>query len=710
MSKAKTTEKKTDQQKARHNWQRYEYIRQRGHRDWIARARLCEDFYLGAGLQWSKEDRAQLEDERRPAEEINLIMPAVNAGIGYQINNRVDIAFRPRSGNADQERATTLSKVIKQVCDNTQYKWHETQVFSDGLIEGRGYFDIRVAFDDHMLGEVDLCSLDPRDVMPDPDAKDYDPDKWSDVTITRWLTLDEIEWYYGKDKRAEVEASNTPPEDTDFGDDLGDETRNKFGDERTGYVYDSQLGPDEGVQIPRWRVIDRQFWQVVPSQVAVYPTGDVRVIEHLSDAERGELLARGVQIVRRIARRVRWLVSTYDTVLFDDWSPYEHFTVVPFFPIFRRGKTRGMVDNAISPQRILNKGVSQYLHIVNTSANSGYMVEEHSLTNMTTEDLEIDGAKTGLVIEYKKGSQTPQKIQPNQVPTGVDRIIERASQNVREVTMVNESMLGEQQGRQESGVAIQSRQFIAQQQLAIILDNLARTRHLVAGRMLKLVQRFYDDPRVLRITDTDELGNEQTEELPINQPQPDGSILNDLTMGEYDVVVTEQPLQVTFENSQFMAALEMREKGIQIPDQFVIRYSPLADKTQIVEAMKTQGQPVDPTLEAKAKLLAAQADKTAAETVAKKVETLFSATEAAQNIAALPQVAPLADEVLGSAGFIDANGAPILPTVAGLEATPGLVPEPPKNTNPLTPRNPSVGMRAGIEGGNTDGEVESIPG
>jgi len=704
MSEAKKTEKKTDQQKARHNWQRYEYKRQRGHRDWIARARLNEDFYLGAGLQWSEEDRAQLEEERRPAEEINLIMPAVNAAIGYQINNRVDIAFRPRSGQADQERASTLSKVIKQVCDNTQYKWHETQVFSDGLIEARGYFDIRVAFDDHMLGEIDLCSLDPRDVLPDPDAKDYDPDKWSDVTITRWLTLDEIEWNYGKDKRLEVERSGTPPEDTDFGDDLGDETRNKFGDERTGYVYDSQLGPDEGVQIPRWRVIDRQFWQVVPSQVAVYPSGDVRVIEHLSDVERGELLRGGVQIVRRIARRVRWLVSTYDTVLFDDWSPYEHFTVVPFFPIFRRGKTRGMVDNAISPQRVLNKSVSQYLHIVNTSANSGYMVEENSLSNMTTEDLEMDGAKTGLVIEYKKGFNEPKKIQPNQVPTGVDRIIERASQNIREVTMVNESLLGEQQGKQESGVAIQSRQFIAQQQLAIILDNLARTRHLVASRMLKLVQRFYDDPRILRITDTDELGNETTEELPINQPQADGSILNDLTMGEYDVVVTEQPMQVTFENSQFMAALEMRLKGIPIPDQFVIRYSPLADKTQIVEAMANQGQPTDPTLEAKAELLKRQAEKTAAETVAKKVETLFSATEAAQNIAALPQVAPLADELLGSAGFQDANAAPLIPQAQGI---PG-VPEPAsgmrENTSPLFPPRPASPMR-GIEGGQDGQEI-----
>jgi hypothetical protein len=81
-------------------------------------------------------------------------------------------------------------------------------------------------------------------------------------------------------------------------------------------------------------------------------------------------------------------VSTYCATLFDEISPYEHFTIVPYFAYFRRGKTRGMVDNAIGPQEALNKGVSQFVHIINTSANSGWTVEQNSLTNMDGEELE----------------------------------------------------------------------------------------------------------------------------------------------------------------------------------------------------------------------------------------------------------------------------------------------------------------------------------
>lgn len=81
---------------AREIWERYEYGRDRGHRDYCARARRCERFYLGGGLQWEPEDLAILREEGRPAHEINLIAPAVNAVVGYQINNRMQIAYLPR--------------------------------------------------------------------------------------------------------------------------------------------------------------------------------------------------------------------------------------------------------------------------------------------------------------------------------------------------------------------------------------------------------------------------------------------------------------------------------------------------------------------------------------------------------------------------------------------------------------------------------------
>lgn len=681
---------------ARDNWTRYQYGKDRGHLEYLEQAKLSEGMYLGAGEQWSEQDKHLLRQQGRPTYEFNGIMPSVNSAIGYQIHNRLDIAFKPRGGDADLQTATLLSKVTMQVADMCQMRWLETQVFTDGLVQQRGYFDLRIDFDSNMHGDIRLGTLDPMDVIPDPDSKTYDPDDWADVVITRWLTLDEIQQLYGKAAKTKAEASGD--DGPDFGDLDDEEERAKFGGRDQPGLYDAFGTAEDGLK--RYRVIDRQRWIYELTRCMVWPdTGDVQVEDTMAEDSIADALRNGAVRTKRMRKRIQWAVSTYSTTLFDKYSPYEHFTVVPYFAYFRRGKTRGMVDNAIGPQKALNKAVSQFVHILNTSANSGWITDQHSITNMDADELEERGAQTGLHIEVKEGARRPEKIQPNTVPSGIDRLIDRATQALKDVT-VPEAMRGNQ-GAEVSGIAIQAKQFASQQQLAVPLDNLAMTRRLLALRILRLIQTYYDSPRIFRITETDPMTGKQVEErLQINQFDPaTARYLNDVTVGTYDVVITEQPMQVTFMNSQFQQALEMREKGVRIPDATVVQYSNLSNKAEILESMQSALAPVDPTLQAKAQLLAAQTRKTDADTTARGVEAQYSAIQTAQVIAQTPQTSALADQLLRSAGYVDQDAAPIVPA-----APPGLPSvDLPVNTNPLTPANPAVGMQAGIETAAADG-------
>lgn len=673
---------------ARECWQRYQYGELRGHLDYCAEARRLEGFYLGGGAQWTEAERRDMEAEGRPCLEFNEVMPAINAAIGYQIHNRVDISYRPRGGEADADLAATMSKVVMHVADQNRLHWAETQVLADGLIQQRGYLELRVEFERSVTGEIVAVPLDPLDVIPDPDAKSYDTDEWQDVIVCRWLTLDEIERLYGEPARLRVE-NDVYERAADFGDGDNSQPRNKFG----GYWRGTWTGGGDGNSVVRVRVLDWQRHITELSHVEVSPEGDITLLPDAAAVARAQATGRMVQ--RRMVRRVRWTVCSPNHTLHDDWSPYRHFSIVPYFPFFRRGVTRGLADNAVDPQRVLNKAISQYVHILNTTANSGWAVEQNSLTNMTTDDLETEGARSGLVMEYREGRPMPTKIQPNPIPSGVDQLIERAQLAVRETT-VPEAMRGIQ-SQEITGVAIQSRQFAAQQQLAVPLDNLAKTRHLVAQRLVELVQQFYTDERVFRITEVDLAGREQQVPVAVNQYDPaSGTFLNDLTLGEYDVVISEQPMQVTFENTQFTQALELREKGIAIPDAVVIRHSNLTDKHEILEQIQNAAAPPDPLTEAKTQLALAQVEKTKAETVHKGVEAEYSAIQTAATIAAMPQTADTADALLQAAGFVDRNGPPLVnapvapvpaPALAGL----------PTNTHPITPANPGVGLHAGIE-------------
>lgn len=688
---------------ARENWHRYQYGKDRGHIEYTEQAAKCEGMYLGGGEQWSREDKDILRTQGRPFYEFNEVKPSVNSAVGYQIQNRMDIAFKPRGEKGDLNTATILSKVAMQIADSCMLHWNETQMFADGLIEQRGYYDVRMNFDRNIKGDVSIAVLDPRDVVPDPDAKSYDPDKWADVIVSRWLTLDEIEQLFGKDARLKAEASNDDGQD--FGDTDDEVRRSKFGRSDLAGLYDAWGNEQDGLR--RYRVLDRQKMVYEKTDCLVFPdSGDILVVDTLSQESVTDAISKGAVPAKRMRHRVKWIVTTYSATLHDAYSPYEHYTVVPYFAYFRRGKTRGMVDDAIGPQEALNKAVSQNVHIVNTAANSGWIVEENSLTNMDTEELEEVGAKTGLVVEYQKGATPPRKIEPNSVPTGIDRLIDRATKALKDAT-VPEAMRG-QLGQDASGIAIQSKQFAAQQQLAVPLDNLGYTRQLLARRILKLIQRYYDSYRVFRITETDPMtGKPHEKVLEINKYDPaTNSYLYDVTVGEYDVVITEQPMQVTFENSQFQQAIEMRKAGIMLPDATVIRYSNMADKAEILSNMQGNQPPADPTLEAKAALLQAQAGKVVAETkrteaqaVGESVTSKYSAIQAAQVLATVPQTAPLADELLLSSGDVDQNAAPFVPEPA--PGTPAV--DLPQNSDPLTPASPAAGVNEGIETLRPDG-------
>jgi len=693
---------------ASENWDRYRYVVQRGHREYTRQAQICERMYLGGGRQWDPDEAAALRAQKRQPYEFNEILPSINSAIGHQIRNRLDIAFRPRGGKSDQAQADIRSKVIMQIADRTRLHWKETEVFGDGLIQQRGYYDVRMEFGQNMQGNIRIDVLDPMDVIPDPDAKTYEPAGWEDVIRTRWLTEFDIVNDYGQ--AAADKAMASKPDDADVGeyDDTG-AARSKFADpNKHGLSYDAYYTDGK---IRRVRVVERQRWINTMSRVLFYPrTGDRKLADNLTPEVIKKQTEAGALMTKAMQRRVKWVASTTDVTLHNDWSPYDTFSIIPYFAFFRRGQTLGLVDNAIGPQQARNKALAQFVHIVNSAANSGWVSEQNSITNLKPGELESKGAMTGLHIEVMKGAKYPEKIAPNQVPTGVDRLVEITTNALKSVT-VPDAMRG-QDGEDTSGVARQTQQFAAQQQIAVPLDNLARTRHMLGEKLQQLTQQYYTEERTFRITETDFATGKPVETpITINQFDPvTGAFINDLTEGEYDVVVSEQPIAATFEDSQFNQAMDMRKAGVAIPDVAVVQSSSLSRKADIVEQMQGANT-VDPTVEAKTALLKAQTEKTQAETVQAAVTSMFSATQAANQIAAVPGVAPMADTMLRSAGYVDKDGAPLIPD-AGIEplgpaakgpGQPATHPAPggvPANTSPNFPPKPQaadIGAAAGIE-------------
>ncbi|WP_143933394.1 hypothetical protein [Pasteurella testudinis] len=502
--------------------------------------------------------------------------------------SQADVQYKPARGTNEQA-AKDLNYVYQYVAQQNNLEQIELQVIADGLIQDRGYFDVRIDFTDNVLGDIKITAEDPLDVIPDPQAKESDPSSWNEVFITRFMDLAEIETLYGSEKAKALRLSYAEPLAADA--DAFEMSKRTYGGEpeQTDF-YGSITDKD----VKRVRVIERQYYRSRKlTQVVDLITGDTKDLPDniAKDEEKLQMLVDSQPNVglRKITKRaVRTTISAGYTVLFDDWSLYDTFTIVPYFPYFRRGNPLGMVSNLVGPQELFNKVSSQELHIINTTANSGWVIEENSLVNMDADDLANSGSRTGTVLEYKKGFTPPEKIQPNQIPSGIHNISQKAMMSVRQISGINESIMGMDRA-DVSGVAITQRREAGQVQLTMPSKNINHTRRMLAKKILELVQKFYTETRIFHITDYSDPKQPQIEHA-VNVPDETGNVPADITRGKYDIVIGLQPSRDSVDETIFSEAIGMREAGVAIPDHIVIQHSNLPKRYEIADMVaKVQG-------------------------------------------------------------------------------------------------------------------------
>jgi hypothetical protein len=569
---------------------RYVYKRDEGHTEFTKKARKCEDFF--AGIQWDKADLANLAASRRPALTINKILNTVSNVVGEQLFNRSAVAYRPaKSGTS--EVADALTKVFMQISQNNRLPWTRTNVYLDGLITGRGYYDVRLDFDDSMMGEARVTCVSPTSVLLDPDAHQYDTNDWSDVTVSRWITLDTVEMLYGKKYRDELEGRPEDYSPYDFMDG-SDWSTDRFGNSTdiTGMRSAGYYNNAMNTSLRKVRILDRQYRELAVLEYFVdLSTGDMREIPQTWSRERRvDFLQKNPTLgtIKKKGFKICWSVTSGDVVMHEKPSPFKHFTIVPYFPHFRRGRTIGLVENLIGPQELLNKSRSQELHILNTTANSGWKVKQGTMKNMADEDLREQGAETGFVAVVADMDGL-EKITPNQIPTGLDRVGMKAEDDIKNISGVSDYQTGF--AREDvAAKAIKYNQARSSTNIAPILDNLNRSDTMLAERILDIVQRFYTEPRLIHITGMN-MGAKD-EQVMINEITPEGEILRDLTIGEYAVVVTSEPERDNYEDTQFDQAVRLRtELGVQIPDSVIIESSKLRNKQEILAIMQGSKSP-----------------------------------------------------------------------------------------------------------------------
>lgn len=546
---------------------------------WAGPAKKCVDFV--EGRQYTAEQIAAADRDGRPHMMFNKIAPLVRLILGYHRNNRLDIRFLPSGDSrATQAVGETLTKVNKQISTLTGEPYVDTEVMMDGMITGRGYYDSRLDFEKNDFGDIGCAAKDPFTIRIDPDADTYDARQWGYFQEARWWSIEEVEYAFGRNAAALVyplignkSYRGGQTSILEFQEEIT--PWRKFG----GDVEANDLVTMEGfltTSIDPYRkvvrVVETQWCvRVLQRCIVDLETGDREPVpDFMSSEQVAKLLAwsqerammRGSQSTLRVQwrpmRRVRWTVMCGDLVVYDDWSPYETYTITPYFPWFRRGQTRGMVDDLLGPQEEMNRRRNANIDIVERTAHSGWIYHERGLRETEKIKLQRYGAAAGINIEWRGSNEMkPEKIRPETPPTAMERLEERAVNDLKEIAGINDSALG-QLDRVQSGRAIEARQRQSVLGIETYMDNNRRTKHMLGEKRLEMIQNHYTEHRTFQIASS----GGKFDLFDVNTRLASGEIANNLNVGKYSVTIDDVPLSASFLSAQYEELVDMAEKGL----------------------------------------------------------------------------------------------------------------------------------------------------
>lgn len=601
------------------NYEQFSYFYDHGHRDFVNRANTSYDFVRGK--QWRAADEAALTAHNKPALTINQMLPTYAVILGEFLKNRADVTFLPAK-NGQDEVAEAMSKLWINTSNVNKLDWLELLVMDRGLVTGRGYFDIRVDFDKQMQGEIVLRAPRAQSVMLDPDIDSPFTKDWPQVIESRWMTLVDIESLFGDKMSEQIKYMSMDNM-------LGSESiieRPRRGDLAARANQDPSY-------TKQYRIVSRQHRLVRTGQWFVdIENGDMREVpDTWEDARIGDFLQRYpmINVTKRRYKDVRWTASIDHILLHDDWSPYDDFTIVPFFPFFLDGEPVSLFQQLQGSQELLNKTTSQELHILNTSSSSGWKFKTGTLVGMTREDLEARGADTGLVLEVAGDPDKDLvKITPNAVPTGHDRMSYKAGEHIKEISLVSDTMRGFDR-EDVSSKAIMAKTARGSVSLALPFSAINRSRAELAERAIGMYQSFYTEPRMVAITGGSAI-EPTTEQFAINQPTPEGEIAVDLMLGEYSVVISPAPARSTQSESEFQELLQLQELGVPIPAEAFVEASQVSNKKRLLEAIRALSGGQEP---AEVQAQQAEFERQMAEMEAAVAQADMALTQANANLA-----------------------------------------------------------------------------
>jgi len=555
--------------------------------DWRRDAETEFDFV--AGRQWSAEDIAYLREQMRPSVAFNRIAPVISAVSGTEVTNRQEVRYLPRT-EGDAAPDEMLSAVARWFRDECNAEDEESDAFMDTLICGMGWTESRMNFETDQDGAPMIDRVDPLEMFWDANAKKRNLEDARRIWRVKKVSLDEAISLVG---HGDVDEDDFNASWANF-DDRGnkDETRQEARFYRPDGRSDKDT-PDDLITL-----VECQWWERETVYVIADELGQMQFLsaedwDKLEDRseELGQPLPKyATQTKRRYYRA--WLGAK---VLADPdeepFGPHFSYQSITGYRDRNKGTFYGLVRGMRDPQVWANKFLSQTMHILNTSAKGGALVEENIFSD--EREAEKNWSRPDAFIKVKPGTlsnASGPKIQPKPqaaMPPELSGLMQFSLQSIRDASGVNLELLG-MKDQEQAGVLEMQRKKQALAVLAVLFDSLRRYRKNQGRLLLWLIQNFVSDGRMIRVA----------EDL---QPARYVPFIRQPDFVNYDVIVDDSPSSPQQKELTWAVLIQMLPmvKDQMTPELYstILDYSPLPESAveKIKQAMmQAQQKPPPP--------------------------------------------------------------------------------------------------------------------
>lgn len=643
---------------------------------WRVNADREADYADGNQLE-SELLRRQKELGIPPAKE-NIITPAIAAVCGYEAKMRTDWRVTPDGGQGSDDIADALNYRLNQAERHSKADKALSRAFRAQVTVGVGW--VEVARASNSLDYPYRCRYVHRnEIWWDMAAQE------SDLSDARWLRRRR---WVDKAKAARLFPDHADLLMRSLSTWLTDEADMLDGAVSTGLM--SAMNAERA-----WTNVEDAWYNTENRTVAIdelwyrrweprlmLKIKNGRAVEYDENNMMHQAAVMGghgslVEEVIPIVRRSYWAGPHR---LHDSDSPYphRHFPYVPLFG-YREDMTGipyGLVRDMIFPQDNLNSSISKLrwgmassMTIRTKGAVAMSDAQFRQMSARVDADIILDPAhmaQQGSRFEVKRDFQlSNQQMQ----------MMDDSRTAVQRVSGITDAFLG-QAGTATSGLQEQTQLEQSQVSIADLMDNLREARTQVGELLMALIiEDIGDEPETV-IVEGDVLNPPRTINLNILETDPTTGISyrsNDVQRARLQVALDDVPTSSGFRAQQLNALTEAVKSAPPQLQQVILPYMvhmmDLPKKEDIVQAVMQATEQPDPEqmreqirqelgqelrereLELKERKTDAEIERIMAQAVQIGVQAAYSAMQAGAQVAQMPMIAPIADEVMAGAGY-----------------------------------------------------------